>query len=423
VKKAKKEVKMAINITSRIRNALVGLTLAICLLFTGIIFMLVYVIEDQIFVNQVRGEQAAFESVIALADSDRILAWQPSTTNMRRVDSIELLSASLPAQIRQEVEDARGIHEYFDDEVAMFIAHQKRSDTGASYYLEYDVVGMLAVRETKTALLLMIALVTLLTTGLALLLATRLAKATLSPVSRLSDALHSNDFDDVVIKLANEFSTDEVGVLARELAKALKRLRELSEREYEFNRGVSHELRSPIQVAQSSAELLQVYVSENDTNIDNIVARLNRSVVEMNEISEAFLWLASDRVLEAKERCRITDLRNTLETLQSVFPRHAIEIDNQVDESASYPIPATVLSVVIRNLVRNAMIHGEQSPIIVMEVDRILVSNSVSEHAAQDRSFGIGLSIVQRICERFGCTLNTSKSEKGKYVVVVEFAH
>ena len=39
-------------------------------------------------------------------------------------------------------------------------------------------------------------------------------------------------------------------------------MRESSQREYEFNRSVSHELRSPIQVAQSAMELLQVQIDQ-----------------------------------------------------------------------------------------------------------------------------------------------------------------
>jgi len=59
---------MSISITSRMRNAMVGLSVSLCVLFTGLIFLLVYVIEDQVFVNQLKIEQAEFEKFFVSAN-------------------------------------------------------------------------------------------------------------------------------------------------------------------------------------------------------------------------------------------------------------------------------------------------------------------------------------------------------------------
>lgn len=413
---------MAISITSRIRNAMVGLTVVVCILFTGLIFLLVFVIEDQVFVNQIKVEQAAFEHVITTADAKRIHDWQPANGNMRRVDSIDSLRSDLPKNIVRDVLEQRGIHEYFDGLQAMFIAHAVRSDIGKPYFLLYDVKDLLAVRGTKLALFTIIGGLSLLITVVAMILAGWLTKATLSPLSRLSDALQNNDLDEVVIKLAKVFSEDEIGVLARELAQGLERARASSQREYEFNRGVSHELRSPIQVAQSAAELLELYVSENDTQIAKPVARLRRSVTEMSEIAEAFLWLASDRIVEQEDVCSVSTLNGTLDALQSAFPAQEIVVEIESPSLFNYPIPSTILSVMLRSLVRNAMTHGELSPITVaLDLDKITVSNSVKSSADQTRGFGIGLSIVQRICDRFGCELKLHQQNKSQYSASVGF--
>ena len=399
---------MAISITSRVRNAMLGLALVLCLLFTALIFLLVYIIEDQVFVNQVKVEQAAFERVIAEAEPQRIHDWQPSNANIQRIDLVENLPSGLPDATLLRIADRRGVHEYFDDDNAMFIASLAQPNSGAPYYLVYDVKELLVVRNTKRTLLALIGGLTLIITAAAMLLARQLSKSTLAPVSRLSSALQNNDLDHVVIELANEFSEDEIGILTRELAQALERVRESAQREYEFNRGVSHELRSPIQVAQSATELLQIYAGESDTKISKPIARLQRSVVEMNEIAEAFLWLASDRVVEPNEMCSVATLQNTLSAVQSVFSTHEIVINTVPLEPFNYRIPSAVLPVVLRSLVRNAVVHGDQSPIIVdIHADSITVSNSVNVATHQSKGFGIGLSIVQRICDRFGCELST----------------
>ena len=413
---------MAISITSRVRNAMVGLVVVLSLLFTGLIFMLVYIIEDQVFVNQVKVEQRAFELIIADADPQKIRDWQPLNRNIVRIDSAKDFPKSLPAKALASVVERRGVHEYFDDDNAMFIASLMRPNNSSSYYLVYDVKDLLVVRNTKRTLFALIGMLTAVIAAASVIFAGRLTKSTMAPVSRLSKALQNNDLDHVIIALANEFSQDEIGVLTRELAQALERVRESAEREYQFNRGVSHELRSPIQVAQSATELLQLYAAESDIKISKPLARLRRSVAEMNEIAEAFLWLASDRIVEQSELCSLVALQTSLAAVQSAFPTHEIVINTLSTKHFSYPLPSSVLSVVIRSLVRNSVIHGDLSPIMVeIHADRISVSNSVSMRTQQNKGFGIGLSIVQRICDRFGCELNTHLESDNRYISSITF--
>ena len=407
---------MAISITSRIRNALVGLTLGLCALFAMFIFMLVYVIEDQLFVNQIKVEQAVFERVIDAGDQQLIRDWQPSNRNIRRVDSLASLSESLADNALSAIAERPGVHEYFDDDKALFIASLILPNNAGKYYLVYDVKDLLVVRNTKRALFYLIGGLTLIITLVAVLVARQLTKSTLAPVSRLSHALQNNDLDHVVIELANEFSEDEIGVLAHQLAQALEQVRNVAEREYQFNRGVSHELRSPIQVAQSATELLHLVAGDGDTQLNKPIARLQRSTAEMNEIAEAFLWLASDREVKQSEMCSLSALQKNLAALQAGFPTHEVVINTSPLAPLYYPLPSTVMAVVLRNLLRNAVVHGERSTIVVdIDPDNITISNSLASVAHEDNSFGIGLSIVQRICDRFDCELNSQLQDDNRY--------
>ncbi len=407
---------MAISITSRIRNAMVGLTLGLSLLFTALIFLLVYVIEDQVFVNQVKVEQAAFEQIIDDANPQLIRDWQPINRNIQRIDSLDNLPNSLPATALSVLAERLGVHEYFDDDNAMFIASLMVPNNADRVYLVYDVKDLLVVRNTKRTLFILIGGLTLIIALVAVLLARRLTKSTLAPVSRLNHALQNNDLDDVVIELANEFSEDEIGVLAHELAQALEQVRKSAEREYQFNRGVSHELRSPMQVAQSATELIHLVAGDSHAQLSKPIARLQRSISEMTQIAEAFLWLASDRVVEKSERCSLDALKKMLTAIQSGFHTHEIVVNTAPLTAHYYPLPSTVLSVVLRSLIRNAVVHGAPSTIMVdMQADRITVSNSVTSVTHNDSGFGIGLSIVQRICDRFGCELNTQLQGDNRY--------
>ena len=400
---------------------MVGLTLILCLLFAILTILLVYIIEDQVFVNQIKAEQLAFEQIL-LAQPQREDKWQPLNTNIKRIDNAKGLPDSLPESTLMTILENQGIHEYFDNDNAMFIASLKTPRTDTPYYLVYDVSGLLAVRKSKSSLFILIGLLTLIISLVAVLLARQLSKATLAPVRRLSQALQGNDLDDVVIKLANEFSEDEIGVLARELALSLERVKQSAQREYDFNRAVSHELRSPIQIAQSATELLQLLIVEQDSKTHKLLSRLQRSVAEMNEVAEAFLWLASDRVVDATEKCSAITLKNTIISLRELYPNYEISINGLDSELINYPLPTNILSIVLRSLIRNAVTHGDGTEInIIFSVENIIVVNAVDSVARQTESFGIGLNIVQRICDRFNFHLKADTDDENLYRCSINF--
>lgn len=398
---------MAISIRSRVRNSMVGLTVVLCSFFTALTFMLVYIIEDQVFVNQLKIEQLEFERIINSKNQQLMQDWQPANPNIQRIDEDQGLPSSLPSSELVRIKKSPGIHEFFGADTAMFIASLENKNSADFFYLVYDVKDLLVVRATKSTLFSLILALTLIISALAVWLAHRLSKSTLAPVSRLSSALQGSDFDHVVIELAEEFSEDEIGVLARQLGQALERERQAGQREYEFNRGVSHELRSPIQTAQSATELLQLYVSD-DGKLAKPVGRLQRSVTEMSEIVEAFLWLASERIVDVNERCSITHLKDILCSLQPSFPDHELIVEDKSIDINIYPLPSKVLSVTLRSLIRNAVIHGEASSITIeLFDDRISITNLFSSITHQNNGFGIGMSVVQRMCDRFNCELRS----------------
>ena len=405
------------------RNAMVGLSVSLCVLFTCLIFLLAYIIEDQVFINQLKAEQIEFEKVYLNENEERALKWTPNNSNIKLIRSVEKLPRNIANNVQQRIIAQAGIHEYFDGNNAFSIANIALPSADSSYFLLYDVKNLLAVRGSKLTLFALIGGLTLLITIVAIFLARRLTRSTLAPISNLSNALKSKELDHVVIELANEFSEDDVGMLAREVALSLDRVRASATREYEFNRGVSHELRSPIQVAQSAIELLQLASDDDHLKFKKPISRLHRAVTEMNEIAQAFLWLASDRQLKPNEMCSVTTLPDIVASVQSTYADSRISVNtSEFNTPFSYPMPNAVLSVVVRNLLRNAVTHGDNSTITVtLKPSFISISNSTSSNHVENGSFGVGLSIVERICERFKCALQNEQQGDGQFVASVTF--
>lgn len=387
---------MTVSISSRIRRALLGLSIVLCVFFSGLTLLLLYVVEDQVFIDQIRLEQAAFKA------NNYVDRWQPLNGHMTKLHSMDELPDFFPEAFKSRITSNTGIHEYFDDNRAFFIAHGKIDNTSKSYFLVYDVNEFLAVRDTKSTLFTLVGLMTLLLVGIAAVVAHRLTKTILSPISKLTKALQTNEIDDVVITMANQFSNDEVGILTQELGLALERARDAAQREYEFNRGVSHELRTPIQAAQSATELLALSCDKQDPKQQKYVERLSRAMLEMNQIVEAFLWLAGGYNQSKAKNCTIEYLIDALQGNE----RLNFDLDAKLEEQHQYAIPESVLLIVLRSLIKNAETYGTGGEItLLFDEQNIRVSNACDENSSLSSGWGIGLTIAERLCNHFNYRL------------------
>ena len=105
-----------------------------------------------------------------------------------------------------------------------------------------------------------------------------------------------------------------------------------------------------------------------------------------------------------------------------------IEIELFAENDPQLLIPAAIFQIMLTNLIRNAIQHTSSGKIsITLKSDRVSVSDTgagmepgdlklVNQlHLRGDRyqGFGLGLSIVKRLCERLGWRLKI-ESEKGR---------
>ncbi len=219
----------------------------------------------------------------------------------------------------------------------------------------------------------------------------------------------------------SEFGDDEIGVLARKLQHYHEQLQQLLLREKEFASNVSHELRTPVTSISLAAEVLATKKDLSDIDYARI-QRIQRAVGEMSELIETFLVLAQiDNVSsQYNDACQMESI------VQKVIEQQRVWLGNKpievlVEENGPLEVSAHsgILSVLVANLVRNAFRYTERGSIKVSITSNQLsvVDTGVGIDAAmQDQIFkgnikinsgdtnrvGLGLAIVQRICERYG---------------------
>lgn len=403
---------MKISIAQRIKRSMIGLTLVLSLVFTILAMMMVYVVEDQVFINILKHEQQSYESVPAVEQAN----WQPSMQSM----SYYLNEASFPAEISQVIGEKLGVYEYFKAGNAGFLLLGQPADSDQKYVISFDVSGLLAVRSGRFDLWTMIAVVSLLLLLFSIWIASRLAKKTLSPLRQLTEQFQDEN-DELPQGFAADFAGDEVGVLAQQLEHTIAQVKHAAEREFEFNRGVSHELRTPIQIAQNALELLLMKSEQSTKENQAVMDRLQRAITQMKQITEAFLWLVSDYSARQESCDGKTVINDLIQVYLSTHPNRPISTELSGD--LNYKAPASVVKIIVDNLLRNAMQHSDTGSVKVLLSDQIIsVENVVLKDAIQP-GHGIGLSIVRRLCEQLNWQLKVHLESKKTFKVVVLIIH
>ncbi|WP_338509323.1 HAMP domain-containing sensor histidine kinase [Pseudomonas trivialis] len=269
--------------------------------------------------------------------------------------------------------------------------------------------------------------------ALAVFLGWVLARKVMAPVVRLARQVrHRDQLLGLAPPLAPDYAADEVGELAVAFDATLGRLRQALSREQLFTSDVSHELRTPLMVLTSSCELLL----ENpaiDQRGRNQVQRIARACEEMRELVQTFLMLARAEHSEETMSPQVT-LPQVAEDLLGIWrepiERKGLELIYHPGSPLDTRYNTTFLHAVMGNLLRNALHYTEHGFIrLTLEPSGFVVEDSgvgipeekreamfepfVRGSGSEKRGegLGLGLSLVQRICENQGWSVSLSTME------------
>jgi len=249
-----------------------------------------------------------------------------------------------------------------------------------------------------------------------------LAGRVVSPVAELARRVRQLAPGGSQIKLAEQFSDDEVGVLAQNFDDYQARLQAFLEREQAFTADVSHELRTPLAVVEGAAEVLQ-----EDTRLEDDqrrrIHRIMRAAQEMAEMTAALLELAREQVTgHAATACQVDAVLNeVVEGHRSILARKRVEVVVDIKASPELAVDSALLRIVVGNLIRNAfsytvegrvMIELDDSGIRVCDTGVGIADSQLDDifkpFYSDQGGEGIGLSLVRRICRRYGWRLEVS---------------
>lgn len=399
-------------------------TLAVAGLFGLYAIAFMYATEDAFFSAMLQQEAAA-----QYAARERSGQWSTPAQGFMRIyaDTSELpdaLGQALAAEPqRTELSGRDGRHYHL-------LELQARD--GARAWLAAEVSSQLVVRPRRQQVLGILAWSALGLVALALLLGYLLARRTTAPLARLVARVDGISAQQWPKDLSQGFRDDEVGALAQALQSLLRRLHAFVEREREFTRDASHELRTPLSVIRAAAESLH---NESLSTLGRQqLGHLQQSALQLQQTVTTLLTLAREEETTGATAAPAQPLLPLLPLLERVIVEQApllegkpVGVQLDIAPSLSSTIPASVLHILLSNLVGNAFAHAEDGAVeIGSSAGRLHIANRAAildDTAAQrlrdepyakregSAGFGLGLVIVRRLGERFGLDLRISLDE------------
>lgn len=286
---------------------------------------------------------------------------------------------------------------------------------GSRYFLLFDTQKQ-HERETEFLhyLLWFAVLMTLASSGGGFWLAARI----ITPVTRLAREVGQAEPGDSILSLDELARLDEVGELARAFDRYRSRMLEFVARENYFTADVSHELRTPLAIVQGTVEVLEHDKTLTDKQRER-VERIRRAAQDMIDLSSALLLLGREyRPAADAPPCYVSEVVETCaDKHRHLIKNRPIRLELELVNEPYLYVERPLLEVVVGNLLRNAFFNTQSGVVTLrLETARLTIrdtgfgmSAEVLERiferhfkGAESTGAGVGMSLVKRICDRYG---------------------
>lgn len=257
-------------------------------------------------------------------------------------------------------------------------------------------------------------------------------------INRYSSGQIWKDFYDTIKKINNydinsqepfilkESDIKEFDDLNKVLIKMIDRIKLNYINLKEYAENASHELQTPLSIINAKMELLLQSGDLKEKHLKSVLdayeasnrlARVNKTLLLLAKIENR--QFPESKLIQPKE---IFDYQ--LDLLDDLILSKKLEIGTRYDEDVLINMNPYLAEILFSNLIKNAIRHNITGGKIIIELTNsyLLISNSGSElksnpeelfkrfykSSSSKESLGLGLSIVQKICEVYDFKLNYS---------------
>ena len=285
------------------------------------------------------------------------------------------------------------------------------------------------------------------TTVVALLIATVVARRSLRPLNVLAERIGAIKTEDLTCRIPAAGMPTEMVPVGEKINDLLARLEAAFKRERRFTADVAHELRTPLAGIRSTAEVALSRARQGDeyrealSDCLAITKRLQTMIDNLLTLAR----LDSKQQTIGRER---VDLPSLVESCWQEYARTArlrgITFENRLASNLSCESSREILSMVLSNLVENAVRHADQNASIRVTgragpgAVEVTLANTGCRLSQEDASHvfdplwrgdsaradtgircGLGLALVQRLVHILGGAAYATVDEAGVFAVRV----
>ncbi|MDH3218407.1 MAG: HAMP domain-containing histidine kinase [Gammaproteobacteria bacterium] len=300
-------------------------------------------------------------------------------------------------------------------------------------YIEYDVTEI-ERSEDLLDLVLLVAWIVLLV-GM-FFIARILSRKLSGPIAQLSQELSRINPDQRGIRLGDRFEDDEVGRIAQAFDTYTQKMDDYVQKQIAFAAMASHELRSPLTIVQTSADLIAS--RHDDPHTRPHLEKIQRASANMANMIHALLAVTRDQPTGGSEqRVALRPLVDEIiDVLHHEISAKRITIDNNLAPDIGIEADRTLLAVVLTNLIKNGVKHGEQSsiridmkpPLLSITDSGIGIDEASLQHifdfgyrGADSQGYGVGLYISKLVCDYLGWGLELLPNPGGGIIARIAF--
>lgn len=204
--------------------------------------------------------------------------------------------------------------------------------------------------------------------------------------------------EDELARLGDTFNT-----MAESLQKQIGQLEELSRVQRRFVSDVSHELRTPLTTVRMAADLLhdarQDFPADTRRSAELLQAELDRFEALLANLLEISRYDAGATSLDAEDRDLVALVEQVLTQTGTLADRtgSAVELEVLGDRPVLVEVDPVRVERVLRNLVVNALEHGEGRPVQVV----VFGEDQAASVVVRDHGVGLRAGEAERVFTRF----------------------
>ncbi|AWA31484.1 two-component sensor histidine kinase [Flavobacterium magnum] len=276
-----------------------------------------------------------------------------------------------------------------------------------------------------------------------------IAGRSIRPIIRITETASQISRQNLNLRINLPPNRDELFVLSETINSLLERIETAVDREKQFTSDASHELRTPLAVIKGNLEVLirkPREKEEYEKTINYCISEINR----MNNLVDQLLLLArfeNSQIVLQKQKIALNEIiLESLERLSPLIKSRRSVINFKFDELFPVTTDAYKASIIIENILSNAIKYSEVGGVVDIHIfneNGYVICRitdfgiGISKQELQDiykqfyraksnkfsdvKGTGIGLSIVKKLCELLGVSIDIQSSEKQGTTVALLF--